>query len=459
MPTPTEIQTCIDALTTACDSINFPLLAAQTSDAGTGISFSVNSVSDLPDQIANCIGEGQIVFVKSLCVPVISTQTGWQGLDGQFVRRDGVWYFGLAWGSNTCGQLGNNTTTTTSSPVREITSSLNWCQIAGGGCHTAGIKQDGTLWTWGLNDCGQLGDCTLVQKSSPVREITSSSTWCRVSAGACHTSGIKTDGALWSWGNGGYGQLGFGGSSSQSAPVQEATFSTTWCQVAAGFRHTAGVKTDGSLWAWGSNCCGALGDGTITTRLIPVREISSSTNWCQVSAAGGFFGSTGGKTTSAVKTDGTLWSWGYNACGQLGNNSTVDRCSPVREITSSTTWRQVSVGSAHTAAIKTDGSLWAWGYNGVRGVLGAGFAGTGSRFSSPIRESSSSTTWCQVSAGYLHSGAVKTDGSLWTWGFNGCGQLGDGTSLSRASPVREISCCVWCQVSAGGRFTTGIMIP
>jgi alpha-tubulin suppressor-like RCC1 family protein len=456
MPTPTEIQTCIDALTTACDSITFPLLAAQTSDAGTGISFTVNSVSDLPDQIANCIGEGQIVFVKSLCVPVISTQTGWQGLDGQFVRRDGVWYLGLAWGSNTCGQLGNNTTTNRSSPVREIFSSLNWCQIAGGGCHTAGIKQDGTLWTWGNNVCGQLGDCSVGPRLSPVREITSSSTWCRVSAGGGHTAALKTDGTLWSWGDNGFGQLGIGVGGAQSAPVREATASTTWCQVAAGFRHTAGVKTDGSLWAWGSNCCGTLGDGTTTNRLTPVREISSSTTWCQVSAAG-LTGAQGGRTTSAVKTDGTLWSWGYNRCGQLGNNSTVDQLSPVREITSSTTWRQVSVGTAHTAALKTDGSLWAWG-QGSLGQLGTGQANNFFR-SSPVREITSSTTWCQVSAGGYHNGAVKTDGSLWTWGFNSSGQLGDNTVVSNASPVREITCCVWCQVAAGTGFTTGIMIP
>jgi alpha-tubulin suppressor-like RCC1 family protein len=349
-------------------------------------------------------------------------------------------------GNGRCGALGDNNTTNRSSPVREISSSTTWCQAPGGFYHTAALKTDGTLWSWGYNSNGQLGTNTVTTTtSSPVREITSSTTWCQVSARETRTTALKTDGTLWAWGGNSSGRLGDNTTVNKSSPVREITSSTTWCQVSAGPSHTSAVKTDRSLWSWGNNGFGRLGNNSTVDRCSPVREISSSTTWCQV---------TGGQYhTAALKTDGSLWAWGNSGYGQLGNNSTVDRCSPVREITSSTTWCQVSAGYRHTTALKTDGTLWAWGVNSC-GQLGDN---TTVNKSSPVREITSSSSWCQVSAGGSHTSAVKTDSSLWSWGNNGAGRLGDNTTVNKSSPVREISSSSsWCRVFAGRDQTNAI---
>jgi alpha-tubulin suppressor-like RCC1 family protein len=263
--------------------------------------------------------------------------------------------------------------------------------VSAGETRTAALKTDGTLWGWGGNLCGRLGDNTIVNKSSPVREISSSTTWCQVSAGAVHTAAIKTDRTLWSWGYNVQGQLGTNSVISRSSPVREISSSTTWCQVTVGRYSTAALKTDGSLWAWGY---GQLGDGTTTSRSSPVREITSSTTWCQVSA--------GYRHTTALKTDGTLWAWGNNTCGQLGDNTVVNKSSPVREITSSSSWCQISGSQNHTAALKTDSSLWSWGNNGA-GRLGDN---TTVNKSSPVREITSSSSWCRVFAGRDQTNAI-----------------------------------------------------
>jgi hypothetical protein len=448
MPTPEEIQTCINNLTTNSDSVYFPLLAIQARCSDSGIAFHVATVNDLPDIYTQCIGDGQIMFVDSIGVPVVSTCVGWQGLDGRLLRYDLPFLELYAWGSNFCGALGDNQVINQSSPVREITSSINWCQISVGRNTTKAIKTDGSLWAWGTNVCGDIGDNTVTTKSSPVREITSSTNWCQVSSSdGSHTIAIKNDSSLWAWGINTCGGLGDNTITSRSSPVREITSSTNWCQVSGGIGNTGAIKNDGSLWAWGRNTCGKLGDNTETNRSSPVKEITSSTNWCQVSA--------GGCHTSAIKIDGSLWSWGSNLCGRLGDNTTIPKSSPVREITSSTNWCQVSASEFHTSAIKTDGSLWAWGCN-ASGRLGNN--STINR-SSPVREITSSTNWCQVVAGNYNTSAIKTDGSLWAWGSGSCGILGDNTTIPKSSPVREITSSTnWCQVSAGYRHMGAIKL-
>jgi alpha-tubulin suppressor-like RCC1 family protein len=429
--------------TTITDPVNCMIENAIAADRMGVNRCVVMSPDDLPDLNSSNIPNGQIVFLGGAYgVPLIASCCEWIGLDGRKKLYVGVNLW--AWGFNGSGPLGDNTTTARSSPVREITSSTNWCQVSAGCFHTSALKTDGSLWTWGNGACGRLGDNTTTARSSPVREITSSTNWCQVSAGGYHTSALKTDGSLWAWGLNTCGRLGDNTNTTRSSPVREITSSTNWCQVSAGCFHTSALKTDGSLWAWGSNNLGRLGDNTATDRSSPVREITSSTNWCQVSA--------GGYHTGAIKTDGSLWAWGFNGSGRLGDNTTTSRSSPVREITSSTNWCQVSAGCTHTSALKTDGSLWAWGNNGS-GRLGDN---TATARSSPVQEITSSTNWCQVSAGY-HTSALKTDGSLWSWGNNGSGRLGDNTATARSSPVREITSSTnWCQVSAGTAHTSAL---
>jgi alpha-tubulin suppressor-like RCC1 family protein len=157
----------------------------------------------------------------------------------------------------------------------------------------------------------------------------------------------------------------------------------------------------------------------------------------------------------AIKTDGTLWAWGWNRKGQLGINGNVDgftgQSSPV-QVGALTTWAQVSAGSEHTAAVKTDGTIWSWGYNGNAEL---GDNTTISR-SSPV-QIGSLTNWAQVSAGSYHTTSVKTDGTFWAWGSNPNGQLGDGTVAAKSSPVQVGALTSWSNVSAGGRHTLALL--
>ena len=353
----------------------------------------------------------------------------------------GLW----GWGANSNGQLGDNTITNKSSPVQTVAGGTNWRQVAGGSSYTAAIKTDGTLWLWGGIGYGELGDNTRTNKSSPVQTIAGGTNWRQVATGSSHTAAIKTDGTLWNWGNNQSGQLGDNTLSAKSSPIQTVAGGTNWKQVSCGTTHTAAIKTDGTLWLWGVNATsGALGDNTYVNKSSPVQTIAGGNNWRQVSG-GQYF-------TAAIKTDGTLWTWGSNGSGQLGDNTITSKGSPVQTIAGGNNWRQVSCGDAHTAAIKTDGTLWLWGDNFLYGQLGDN---TYVDKSSPVQTIAGGTNWKQVEAGSYGTAAIKTDGTLWLWGFNSSGELGDNTITSKISPVQTILRGYnWKQVSCGGAFTT-----
>jgi alpha-tubulin suppressor-like RCC1 family protein len=285
--------------------------------------------------------------------------------------------------------------------VQEFYSDTTWCQVANNTLHNIAIKTNGTLWAWGTGTNGRLGDGTNISKCSPVQEFCSDTTWSQATAGCFHSSAVKTSGTLWTWGCGGSGQLGDGTTLSICSPVQEFCSDTTWCQVAAGCTNTVAIKTGGTLWSWGCGQLGVLGDGTILTKCSPVQEISGDTTWCQVNA--------GRTATSALKSDGTLWSWGWNQAGRLGDGTNTSRCSPVQEICSDTTWCQVkSSDYATTAAIKTDSTLWTWGSQrcGISLTGVATFLGR----CSPTQEYTNDTNWCFVSLGCFHGEGIKFSG-------------------------------------------------
>ena len=272
--------------------------------------------------------------------------------------------------------------------------------ISAGGWHTLAIKSDGSLWAWGNNGNGQLGDGTTVEKTTPVKIMDDVAA---VSAGYYYTLAIKNDGSLWTWGYNGDGQLGDGTRTSKSTPVKIMDGVTS---VNSGGFHNFAIKSDGSLWAWGNNKDGELGDGTTTNRSSPVKIMDGVT-----SVSAGYY------HTLAIKSDGSLWAWGKNEDVQLGDGTTTSKSSPVKIMDGVTA---VSAGYYHTLAIKNDGSLWAWGNNGD-GRLGDG---TTTDRSSPVKIMDGVTA---VSAGGFHSLAIKNDGSLWAWGSNEDGKLGDGT--------------------------------
>lgn len=243
-----------------------------------------------------------------------------------------------------------------SSPI-QVGTGTNWSKVSVGGQTTAAIKTDGTLWTWGWNAYGQLGIAVDTNtRTSPV-QVGTGTNWSQVSVGRLHVLALKTDGTLWSWGNNDSGELGHNDVNDKSSPVQVGA-GTNWSKISAGYSHSLAVKTDGTLWAWGDNIRGQIGDNSVINRSSPV-QIGTGTNWSSVSAENNSF---------AIKTDGTLWGWGSNNYGQLGDNTVIARSSPV-QVGTGTDWSKVSTGGTFTLAIKTNGTMWSWGQNNL-GQLG-----------------------------------------------------------------------------------------
>jgi alpha-tubulin suppressor-like RCC1 family protein len=334
------------------------------------------------------------------------------------LKTDGTLW---AWGDNSFGQLGDGTTTDRYSPV-QVVGGNDWAAIATGSIHTVALKTDGTLWAWGDNSFGQLGDGTTTDRYSPV-QVVGGNDWAAIAAGGSHTTALKTDGTLWVWGRNSNGQLGDGTTVQRNAPVRVGT-DNDWAAIAAGWYHTVALKTDGTLWTWGENWDGQLGDGTTVRKTTPLR-IGSGNDWAAIAA--------GWYHTVALKTDGTLWTWGYNGEGELGDGTTVRKNTPVH-IGSDQDWAGIAAGGYHTVALKTDGTLWAWGSN-WDGQLGVGT--TVNKYTPTLI--GGGNDWSGVAAGEVHTVAIKTDGSLWVWGSNQYGQLGDGTISHRVSPYQILS--------------------
>lgn len=344
----------------------------------------------------------------------------------------------FSWGKNTNGQLGLNDRVNRSSPV-QVGSLTNWSQVAAGYNSSASIKNDGTLWTWGYNNRGQLGiNITGGARSSPV-QIGALTDWSQIAIGQEFCASIKTNNTLWTWGQNNTGQLGQNTpySAVPSSPTQVGAL-TDWAQASTGQNHCAAVKTTGTLWTWGYNAKGQLGQNNVVTRSSPV-QVGSLTDWASVSA--------GGSMCAAVKTGGTLWTWGYNDSGNLGLNDRVSRSSPV-QVGALTNWSKVSATAAMCAAIKTDGTLWSWGLN-TNGQLGLNISYLYRR-SSPVQVGVL-TNWSQVSAGSQFCVALRTDGTLWSWGYNSNGQLGQNNVAKRSSPTQVGALSTWIRISQGAQ--------
>ncbi|KKQ45804.1 MAG: RCC1 repeat-containing protein, partial [Candidatus Moranbacteria bacterium GW2011_GWC2_37_8] len=343
------------------------------------------------------------------------------------IKTDGTLW---AWGRNTNGQLGDGSNTHRTTPV-QIAADSTFSSVAAGEVHSLAIKTDGTLWAWGSNTSGQLGDGSTTQRITPV-QIAAGSTFSAITAGEVHSLAIKTDGTLWAWGNNANAQLGDGSTTQRITPVQIAAGST-FSAVAAGTNHSLALKTGGTLWAWGANSSGQLGDGSTTQRTTPV-QIAAGSTFSTIAA--------GWDHSLALKTGGTLWAWGRNIYGQVGNNSTTNRTTPV-QIAAGSTFSAVAGGNNHSLAIKTDGTLWAWGSNAY-GQLGDGST---TQRNAPVQIAAGST-FSAISGGIDSSVVIKPDGTLWAWGVNYYGQLGNDSYINSSIPGK---------IKASSSSTTGFV--
>ena len=315
-----------------------------------------------------------------------------------------------AWGNNENGQIGDGTNENTviALPVLDLTGIE---ELAAGDFFSIALKEDGTVWAWGQNDFGQLGDGTFEDRNQPV-QVSGLTNVISIAAGRAHSVALRDDGSVWTWGVNRYGQLGDGTVLDSRTPVRVSGLSDVEA-IAAGGGWAMALKSDGRVWSWGQNDAGQLGDGFQTNRNTPVQI--SDISGIEAIAAGDYHG-------LALKPN-TVFAWGENKEGQLGNGTNTNSLTPV-QVSGLTTATSVAAGSRHSLARLSDGSVRAWGWNKY-GQLGHGEDGEDTGLSG-IKS---------VSAGGDFSLALKTDGTIQMWGHNRYGQLGDGTLDDRNTPV------------------------
>ena len=352
------------------------------------------------------------------------------------------------WGFNRQGLLGG---TNRYKPM-QIGTGTDWVSVAAGSGFTLALKNDGSLWSWGGNRFGRLGDGTTEDRFTPM-QIGVDGEWVYISAGNLHAAAIRTDGSLWTWGRNTDGQLGDATTINRYMPVRVGT-DTDWVSVAAGSSHTKALKSDGSLWVWGLNR-GEFGDGVEIDPMLAFHpqttpiQIGADTDWVSVAV--------GLAHTLAIKEDGSLWAWGWNWFGQLGDSTTEVRFAPV-QVGTDTDWAIVAAGANFSLATKEDGSLWAWGDNQLwrLGFCENALSKTQTlvplffdpRFLTPViltpTQIGADTNWVSVAA-FDHVVAVRADGSIWHWGLGGregiYGLLGDNTTGVISNPARIMIAC------------------
>jgi alpha-tubulin suppressor-like RCC1 family protein len=350
-----------------------------------------------------------------------------------YVKNNGtVW----TWGSNSNGQLGNGTTGTDSSTPAQVSNLTGIIAIAAGFAHTVALKNDGTVLAWGSNSNGQLGNGTTTDSSTPV-QVSNLTGITAIAAGFAHTVALKNDGTVWAWGSNSNGQLGngtMGTGTDSSTPVQVIGLAGM-IAVAAGQSHSValrnivGLINDGTVWAWGSNSNGQLGNGTAgpgTDSSLPV-QVSVLTGVTAIAA--GSFHTVAVRNIYSLANDGTVWVWGSNASGQLGDGTVTDEWQPVI-VSGLPLMVTVAAGLNHTIALRNDGTIWTWGSNS-NGQLGDGTQ-TDRPTPLPISDLTGVTA---ISSGILDNIVLKNDGTLSVWGVNNNGQLGDGTTTDKLVPT------------------------
>ena len=313
-----------------------------------------------------------------------------------------------------------------------------WQIFSVGYNHTMAIKLDGTLWGWGVNTDGQLGNGTVTRAPIPI-QIGTQTNWLKVVAGDRNTMAIKTDGTLWVWGDNLFGQVGNNTfTNNVTTPTQVGT-DTDWNSMSAGFEHVAAIKNNGTLWVWGSGGNGQIGNNLLLNIATPT-QVGSDTDWSTVCA--------GLSTTMALKSNGSLWTWGRNDLGQLGLGSgSSNRTMPVQ--VGGTDWQKISKKSSHTTAIKSDGTLWHWG----RQTGGSPSFITNLNIPTQV---GTATNWSKISSGTDHNLAIKTDGSLWAWLSNGSGQLGNNSTTRAFAPVQIGTDINWDSIHGGSQLSAAI---
>jgi len=350
---------------------------------------------------------------------------------------------GYCWGSNSSGQLGNGTTTQSASPVAvsqgAIPSNVTLSSIGAGTSHTCVIGSNNKGYCWGYNNFGQLGDGSTTQRTIPVAvsqgAIPASVTFSSISSGGAHTCAIGSNNKGYCWGDNGYRQLGDGTTTQRTTPVAVSQgaipVGVTFSSISAGSSHTCAIGSNGNAYCWGFNSSGQLGDGSTTQRATPVAvSMPFSITFSSISC--------GNTHTCAIGSNGKAYCWGSNSNGQLGNGGTAQSTTPVLvsqgAVPSGVTLSSISTGNTHTCAIASNGTIYCWGYNNY-GQLGDGST-TQSTIPVAVSQGAipSGVTLSSIGAGSSHNCAVGSNGQGYCWGLNNYGQLGNDETATRPTP-------------------------
>ncbi len=291
--------------------------------------------------------------------------------------------------------------------------------------HSLALLADGTVAAWGVNSSGQLGTGTDTPSNTPV-PVGPLNGIVSIACGERHSLVASSTGHVYAFGYNNVGQLGTGSLANSDVPVQLGSLDNITA-VAAGAYHSLALRSDGTSWAWGNNSSGALGNGTNVSSTVPVQVSITGL----IAVDGGEYHSVG------LRNDGTVWTWGSNGYGQLGVG-TYNNANAPQQVPGLTGIVVVAAGMQHTLALKNDGTVWAWGYNGAEGVLGIG---SNVDDAVVLVQVAGLTNVSAIAAGRGHSLALKSDGTLWSWGLNDDGQLGVGNYTDSNVPMQVNGLC------------------
>ena len=319
--------------------------------------------------------------------------------------------------------------------------------VAAGGSHSLYLTEEGKIWAWGDNREGQLGLGDTKSTNTPT-ELTVETSFGTITAGASHSLAIDADGNVYAWGDYSKGQSGTSTTTINSPTPFKIDELTAIKAVDAGKEHTLALGEDGSIWAWGGNSAGQLGNGTTTASNKPVRpEVEDGVTFSAIAA--------GGLHSVALASDNRVWVWGSNSAGQLGNGSTVSSNKPVKlevkDGSKDVAFTAIAAGRLHTLALDNEGYVWAWG-EGKSGQLGQG--NTANKKSPAKIKGIENVT--MITAGDDHNVALDEDGKLWSWGKNTNGQLGLGSPFSYTKPQEIKGLQDVEYISAGGSHSLAL---
>ncbi len=364
-----------------------------------------------------------------------------------------------AWGANANGQLGMNDTTQELSPLRvhgpgNVGFLKNIKQIVIRENFSIALMYDSTVWAWGFNGDGELGNNTTTDSWVPVQvhgpgNVGHLTGITQISAGYAHVLALKFDGTVWSWGDNFNGELGDSTTTNRNTPVQvhgvsNILFLTGVTQIAAGQQFNVALIAGGNVLAWGLDTNGELGDNSLKDKYVPV-QVHGANNIGFITGVTAL--AAGGQHALALRTDSTVWSWGLNVNGELGNNTVMIDSVPAEvhgpgNVGFLTGVTFIKAGDYFSGAIKGDSTVWTWGFN-YYGQLGVNDT---TERNTPVQVHGAGNSGflhgiVEIALGDEHAIAKKSDGSFWSWGWNGNGQLGDGSSTDRWTPVSVISPC------------------